>query len=242
MFLDFDGTLSPIVNTPDKAVIPKFVRSLLKEISQKKDLKVAIISGRSLADIKKRVGVEDIIYSGNHGLEVESPKIKHNPHIPSAYMNELRKIKEELKKRLKGVKGAFIEDKGISLAVHFREAGKKEANIIKTIFREVAIIPSVIKKIRIRTGKKVIEAGPPIEWDKGKMVLWLISRQRFCLDGNKDIVSLYLGDDVTDEDAFKALKKEGVTILVGGNRVSHANYYLNNPKEVYELLSRIRDI
>ncbi len=242
LFLDFDGTLSPIVNTPDKAVIPKDVRGLLKDIAQKKDFKVAIISGRSLADIKKRVGVESIIYSGNHGLEVESPKIKHKPQISTEYMDGLKKIKAELKERLKGVKGAFIEDKGISLAVHFREAGKRETNIIKTIFREVAIIPSVVKKIKIRTGKKVIEAGPPIEWDKGKMVLWLISRQRFCLDDNKDIVAFYMGDDVTDEDAFKALKKDGVTILVGGNRASHANYYLNNPKEVHELLSRIRDI
>ncbi len=241
LFLDFDGTLSPIVSTPDKAVIPRPVKILLKEISQKKDFKVAIISGRSLADIKKRVGVEGIIYSGNHGLEVESPKIKHKPQISAEYMEGLKKLKEELKYRLKGIKGAFIEDKGISLAVHFREAGKKETNLIKTIFREVAIIPSVVKKIKIRTGKKVIEAGPPIEWDKGKMVLWLLSRQKFYLD-DKAVVAFYLGDDVTDEDAFKALKKDGVTILVGGNRVSHANYYLNNSKEVYELLTRIRDI
>jgi trehalose 6-phosphate phosphatase len=242
LFLDFDGTLSPIVSTPDKAVIPLEVRTLLSDISLKKDFKVAIISGRSLADIKKRVGVEGIIYSGNHGLEVESPKINHKPQISLEYLQGLKKIKSELKERFKDIKGVFIEDKGISLAVHFRQAGKKETDLIKTIFREVAIIPSVVKKIKIRTGKKVIEAGPPVEWDKGKMVLWLISRQMFSLDGNKEVVAIYLGDDLTDEDAFKALEKDGITILVGAKRASLAKYYLNSPKEVYKFLSFIRDL
>jgi len=241
LFLDFDGTLSSIVSTPDKAVIPGRVKALLRELSCKDDFKVAIISGRALADIRKRIGVKGIIYSGNHGHEVESPRIDYKMQMPRGYLQALSNLRQELKSKLKGVNGAYFEDKGISLAVHFREASKQETSIIKTIFRETTIIPSVAKKVKIRTGKKVIEVGPPGEWNKGKMVLWLLSRQKFCV-GDREIVPFYLGDDLTDEDAFMALKKEGITVLVGDRRPSCASYYLKGPEEVYELLSLIHNI
>ncbi|MBN2831251.1 MAG: trehalose-phosphatase [Candidatus Omnitrophica bacterium] len=238
LFLDYDGTLSPIASAPHKAVISKVEKNLLKRISQKPDCKVAIISGRSLADIKKRVGIKGIIYSGNHGLEVESPKIKHKPQVSEAHRKLLRKIKNELEFKLKKVHGAIIEDKGLSLAVHFREAGKQDANLIKTAFREVTILPSVAKKIKIRAGKKVLEAGLPVEWGKGTIVLWLLSRQKFATDG-KEVAAIYIGDDVTDEDAFEALRKDGITVFVGEKKPSYAKYFLKDSKEVYKFLNLI---
>ncbi|MDD3087455.1 MAG: trehalose-phosphatase [Candidatus Omnitrophica bacterium] len=238
LFLDYDGTLSPIVSTPDKAVIPLAARNLLKEISQNSNCKIAIISGRSLADIRNRVGIKEIVYSGNHGLELKGPKIKYNQTVSADYKKVLSKIRAELELKLKDIDGAIIEDKGLALAVHFRLAGKKNSDLIKAVFREVVLIPSVAKKIKIRCGKKVLEAGLPIEWDKGKIVLWLLSRQKFIMK-DKNVTAIYIGDDTTDEDAFRALKKEGITVFVGGNKPSSAQYYLNNSKEVYDFLGRI---
>ncbi len=238
VFLDYDGTLSPIVEAPDKAVISNESKEILRKLSKKEGCKLAIISGRSLTDIKERVGIKEIIYSGNHGLEVESPKIKYRPEISPESRKDLDKIRSELKEKLKGIKGVILEDKGLALAVHFRQVNKEDVNLIKTIFREVTIIPSVAKKIKIRSGKKVIEAGLPIEWDKGRIVLWLLSRQKFASDG-EEVAAIYIGDDVTDEDAFKALQKDGITVLVGRKKSSYAKYFLKDSREVYDFLEKI---
>jgi len=240
LFLDFDGTLAPIVSHPNKAEIPIAVKKLLKAISRKPGYKVAIISGRSLDDIKKRVGIRSLIYSGNHGLEVEGPKIKHAPTISEEYKKTLKNIKSELKRKLSKVRGILVEDKGLSLSLHFRQVRKNEVNFIKTAFREATIIPAVANRIRTRVGKKVLEVSPALRWDKGKIVLWLLARQKLILHG-KEIIPIYIGDDITDEDAFKSLRKQGVTVFVGKNKPSHAQFYLRNPQEVRDFLERILD-
>lgn len=238
LFLDFDGTLAPIVQRPDKAKASPEALRIIKSLSERLDCKLAIISGRSLEDIKKRVGLKNIIYSGNHGMQVESPTIKYEPKISTGQIKALNKIKKELVEKVSKIKGVFIEDKGLSIALHFRQVNNDKVNVIKTIFREVTILPSVQKAIKIRSGKKVLEASLPAEWDKGRIVLWLLSRQQFKLDGS-EIVPIYIGDDTTDEDAFKALKKNGITIFVGRPKDSAANYYLRDSKEVTRLLGCI---
>ncbi len=118
---------------------------------------------------------------------------------------------------------------------------KEDVDLVKTIFGEVTIIPVVAKKIKIRGGKKILEAGLPIEWDKGRIVLWLLSRQKFLTD-DKEVAAIYLGDDITDEDAFKALSKDGITVLVGRRKTSLAHYFLKGPKDVYEFLERVLNL
>lgn len=238
LFLDFDGTLSPIVSHPNKAKISIEVKNLLEAISRKSGYKVAIISGRSLDDIKKRVGTRNLIYSGNHGLEVEGPKIKHSPAISEEYKKALKNIKSELKRKLSKVRGILVEDKGLSLSLHFRQVRRNEINFIKTVFSEVTIIPAVANRIKTRAGKKVLEVSPALRWDKGKIVLWLLARQKLILYG-KEIIPIYIGDDLTDEDAFKSLKRQGITIFVGKNKPSHAQFYLKNPQEVRDFLERM---
>ncbi len=238
LFLDFDGTLAPIVSRPNKAKIPIEVKSLLEAIARKPGYKIAIISGRSLDDIKKRVGVRNLIYSGNHGLEVEGPKIKHAPTIPNEYKKTLRNIRSELKRKLSKVVGIFLEDKGLSLSLHFRQVRTKEINLVKTAFREATVIPAAENRIKARFGKKVLEVSPALRWDKGKIVLWLLARQKLILHGKK-IIPIYIGDDLTDEDAFKSLKQKGITVFVGKNKPSHAQFYLKNPQEVRNFLERM---
>lgn len=241
MFLDCDGTLTPIVNTPNKVIISQKTRRLLDLLSRKKNCGIAIISGRSLDDIKKRVGLNNIIYSGNHGFQIEGPKIKHELAVPLGYKKVLQCIKAQLKEKLCGVKGVFVEDKKLSLALHFRLADKRQLTFIKTVFHESIILYLVKNKIKIRPGKKILEVIPPVHWDKGRIVLWLLARQVFALK-KKNILPIYIGDDVTDEDAFKALKNKGLTVFVGETGNSKADYYLKDTKEVTKFLRLIMDL
>jgi len=199
---------------------------------------LAIISGRSLKDIKNMVGLKNIIYSGNHGLEIEGPKIKFKIPLPAGYTSVLRQIKNDLKKKLFTIKGAFLEDKGLSLSLHYRLVNKKNMALLKSIFDEATTAYRIKNKIKIRPGKMMFEIRPPIKWDKGKIVLWLLRRERFVLKDN-NLLPVYIGDDLTDEDAFGALKNKGLTVFVGGKKASRAKFYLKNHQEVREFLKRI---
>ncbi|PIW68245.1 MAG: trehalose-phosphatase [Candidatus Omnitrophica bacterium CG12_big_fil_rev_8_21_14_0_65_42_8] len=241
LFLDYDGTLTPIVQNPDKAVISRKTKEVIRSLSKIPHCRMAIISGRALKDIKNKIGLEGIIYAGNHGLEIEGPKIRFKAHVSIRYRATLRKIKSILKKKLSKIKGVIIEDKGLTLSVHYRLVDIKDVQPVKTIFHEAVAHYIISNKIKIRPGKKVLEIRPPLEWDKGKIVLWLLARLKFVL-GKEPCLPIYIGDDMTDEDAFRALETMGLTVFVGGSKSSHARYYLKNTQEVTEFLGQILKI
>jgi trehalose-phosphatase len=241
LFLDYDGTLAPIADTPDKAVISKEAKGLLHELSKNRGCKLAVISGRSLKDIKGIVGLKDIIYSGNHGLEIDGPKLKFKSIVPSGFKEVARKIKFDLLKRLTDIKGVILEDKGYTLSVHYRLVKKKDIHLVKTAFHEAIIYYLVGNKIKINTGKMVLELKPPIEWDKGRSVMWLLARQEFASRGDP-VLPVYIGDDVTDEDAFSALRKKGLTVFAGKPKKSKAKYYLKGHKDVLKFLRMVNDL
>jgi len=238
LFLDYDGTLTPIVSTPDKAFISQEVKELLNELSKSPTCKLAIISGRSLSDIKALVGLKDIIYAGNHGLEIEGPKIKFESQVSPRLKSIIRHIYEDAVSKFSKIKGVLIEDKGLTISIHYRLVDKKDIQEFLSIFNEIADPYIVRGKIKINSGKKVYEIRPSVMWDKGKIVLWLLARQQFLLEKNK-ILPVYIGDDVTDEDAFKVLKNKGITIFVDNPKPSYAQYYLKDTNEVKEFLKRI---
>lgn len=238
LFLDYDGTLTPIVSTPDKAVLSFENRRLLKRLIKNPLYKIAIISGRALKDVKKKVGISGMVYVGNHGLEIEGPKIKFESPASLRYKTILQHIRDDLQRKLSVIKGAFVEDKGLSLAVHYRLVDRSQIPKIKTILHE-ATIPYIVRdKIKIKLGKKVFEIRPALDCNKGKVVLWLLARWRF---GFKDILPVYLGDDATDEDAFAVLRNKGITIFVGKPKKSNAQYYLKNTQEVKYFLQRCQN-
>ncbi len=238
IFLDCDGTLAPIAKTPDQAVVPEESRKLLERLVGSSRCKVAIISGRALSDIKSKLGLKNIIYSGNHGLEIEGPKIRFITPVPLGYQKLIQVIKSDLNKKIAPIKGAFVEDKGLSLAVHYRQVKKKDVSLLKTVFHETIILYLVSDKVKIRSGKKVLEVRPSIEWDKGKVVLWLLARQQFSRAG-ENVMPVYIGDDLTDEDAFRALEHIGITVFVGKPKHSQAQYFVKNTKEVSKFLNII---
>jgi len=241
IFLDYDGTLTPISKSPDKALMPQRARELLATLSKRPGYKLAIISGRALKDIKNLVGVPGIVYVGNHGLEIEGPKLKFGSIVPPGFKNVLKKIRNDLNKKLISIEGAFLEDKGYTLSLHYRLAKEKDIPLIKTAFHEAIIAYLVGNKVKINSGKMTLEIRPPIEWDKGKAVLWLLARQEF-ISKDDNVLSIYIGDDVTDEDAFGALENKGLTIFVGYSKESKARYCLKSPQEVEEFLGRIAEL
>ena len=235
LFLDYDGTITPIARRPSKAVASRQTRSLLRALAKNPMCRLAIISGRALKDIKRMVGVKEIIYAGNHGLEIEGPKIKFAMSLSSGFKALLRQIKARLHSALSATRGVLIEDKGLSLSVHYRLAEEPDEKSIKNIFYGIIQPYRLKNQVKVTFGKKVFEVRPSVKWDKGKAALWLLARQKFIFK-NKEIVPIYVGDDITDEDAFKVLKNIGLTISVGASPISYAQYYLKETGEVMKLL------
>ncbi len=241
LFFDFDGTLAPIASSPEKAQLPPETLGLLKTLSEKKFYRTAIISGRALADLKSKVGIESLVYAGNHGLEIEGPGFQHEVPLSDTYLGTLKSVKLELQAMIGGYKGVLIEDKGLSLSVHFRLVELEEIRELQNKLR--AILFPYLKKalIKVRSGKMVFEIRPPVAWDKGKAVLWLMDKWQAGFEDDP-AVPWYCGDDATDEDAFRALEKKGLTVVVGAHDDSAAQYYLNSQKETDLFLSKIVEL
>jgi trehalose 6-phosphate phosphatase len=241
LLFDFDGTLAPIVSRPEKACLPQETLDLLKVLSQKISCQIAIVSGRELSDVKHKIGIESLVYVGNHGLEIEGPGIQHTVTISDTYLQTLQIVKTELQATIGGYKGAFVEDKGLTLSVHFRLVELEKIIELRNKARAVLLPYSMKDMIKVRSGKMVFEIRPPVLWDKGKATLWLIDKWRAMFEDDSAI-SLYCGDDATDEDAFRILEGKGITIVVGAHDDSAAQYYLNTQGEVNNLLKNIIEL
>jgi len=240
LFLDYDGTLAPITEIPSRAFMSKNTRRILRRLSETQNCKLVIVSGRKLTDVRKKVGLKGIVYAGNHGFEIKGPKIAFKSPVPMKYRKILEEIKVRFGKWIFDIKGLSLEDKGFSLSLHYRLVDKKEISRVKAEFYTTMIMYEVKHGIRVRQGKKIFEIRPPTDWDKGKVVLWLLAREKFALNKkNRQILPIYIGDDATDEDAFEALRGKGMTIFVGKPGKTKAEYFINNTKETVNFLNLI---
>ena len=230
-FLDYDGTLTELKNKPSLAKLDKDVRVILKTLAGLSRVKVFIISGRSLADVKKLVKIPTLNYIGNHGIELKGPRLNYiNPPANSA-RPIIKKALSLLKKNVK-YKGVIIEDKTYTLSVHYRLAATSKQSIIrKDILKNIKNFVFG-GKIRVSEGKKVIEIRPNVKWDKGRIINWVLQKTKLA-----SILTVCIGDDKTDEDAFRAVGKKGMTIVVSEKpRKSLAQYRLKSPLEVKKFL------
>ncbi|MBF0384720.1 MAG: trehalose-phosphatase [Candidatus Omnitrophica bacterium] len=239
IFLDYDGTLTPIAKTPAQANLSPKVRTVLIRLSSIDDCTVAIISGRSLEDVREKVGINYLTYAGNHGFEIDSGfKAPHVYFLPYTLRQVLDLVYIKLVRQFFLREGVFVENKNFSLSVHYRLAKKKDITEIKKIIAEVCSPYQKSRDIKVSKGKKVMEIKPFLDWDKGKAVLWVLRRIKASLK-EENVQSIYIGDDKTDEDAFTALKNKGLTIRVGKSEQSTAEFYLKSVKEVHRLLRHI---
>jgi trehalose 6-phosphate phosphatase len=232
-FLDYDGTLTPIVRRPELAVLSEEMRQTVRTASKK--YFVAVISGRDLADVKKLVGLPSLGYAGSHGFDISGPEGKHLEYQKGGdFLPHLKKAERQLKSRIQSIEGAHVESKKFSFAVHFREVQAERAPEVEKAVDEVV---SEFSGLRKSWGKKVFEIQPDLDWNKGKALIWLL--ESFDLAA-ADVLPFYLGDDITDEDAFKVLIDKGIGIVVGENgRPTFARYRLKNPEEVRLFLSQL---
>lgn len=239
--LDYDGTLTPIAATPDEAVLPPGVKTVLDELARLKGCELAIVSGRALRDIRKMVGLKNIVYVGNHGFEIDGPRIHFESLTPPDIKRIFAKIKDELSRNFTKLEDVIIEDKGLTLSVHYRLVPEKMTASVARTFHKICRTYLKKKQIKIGSGKKIFEIKPPIEWDKGKAILWLLAQQTRA-NGKNRVFPVYIGDDRTDEDVFLALRKNGITVFVGQGKRSAARYYVNDTEEVLRFLCLIREL
>jgi alpha,alpha-trehalase len=228
VFLDYDGTLTPIVSHPQDAWLADSMRQALRELAN--SVPTAILSGRDLHDVRRRVEIDGIVYAGSHGFDIAGAGGLRR-QFGSAYLSVLDAAETELREALDEILGAQLERKHFSVAAHYRNVHASEA------FRVALAVDAVAAKhheLRRIDGKKVYELLPRIEWDKGKAVMWLLETLGLEQSG---VLPVYIGDDCTDEDAFRALKRSGIGILVGDElQPTSATYLLKDPSEVERFL------
>jgi trehalose 6-phosphate phosphatase len=240
VFLDYDGTLTPIVDRPEDAIISESMRDAVRGLAER--CPVVIVSGRDRRVVQELMGVDDLIVAGSHGFDIWSPAggtIEREEG--SRFGGLLDEVRERLRTETGTIRGALVEPKKTSVAVHYRLVPEEERHRIKEIVDSVlAEHPDGLK---VTPGKMVYEIQPKIEWDKGKAVLYLLD----ALDlDREDVVPIYLGDDITDEDAFEALEGRGIGIFVGraddpevAGRTTSADYVLHTTQEVERFLDTL---
>lgn len=233
VFLDFDGTLAPIVDRPEQAGMDGAMRAVIERLARL--CPVAVVSGRDLDDVRKRVGLPDIYYAGSHGFDIAGPHGTQQSHRKGLEaLPTLDAAEKMLRAELQGIDGALIDRKHFSIAVHYRLVREHDVARVESAVDAALRGHSGLRKGH---GKKVFELQPDIAWDKGAAVRWLL--QSLSLD-RPEVLPIYVGDDVTDEDAFRALAGEGLCFAVLETpRPTAARYRLSSPDEVRTLLEAV---
>ncbi len=236
-FLDYDGTLTPITENPEDARLSREMAETLHRLQTKAT--VAVVSGRDLRVIKERVGIDGVYYAGSHGFEVENPDGQPiENHIGQNTKPALDAAARQLRKRLSAVDGVTFERKKYSMAIHYRSVPDAQ---IESVDAAVDAVLQEQDGLRKKAGKKVWELQPDIGWDKGNAVELILDS--LPQDQADQRLPIYIGDDVTDEDAFDTLGANGIGIVVnaGEPKPTLARYRLTNPDQVRDFLDCMTD-
>ncbi len=234
LFLDFDGTLAPIVPLPGLAELPDPTREVLNKLMALPATTISIVSGRSLQNIKQRVGIPGLIYAGNHGLEIEGRGLAFEHPAAVELGSAVADITAGFTARSRALEGIVIEYKGLTTSLHYRGASLATRVALERLLR--SFIPPDDPRIEVREGKMVHEIRPRVAWDKGRAVVWI--RDRLGQGGALPIV---VGDDMTDENAFTAFD-DAITICVDPERPTAASYRLESPDDVRAFLGWVKQV
>ena len=238
--LDFDGTLAPIVSRPENAQMLEDARGGIERLLKRGDTDVAFISGRSLADLRDRCAFEDVYYSGNHGLEMDGPGVRETREQAVELRPRVRAIAKVLKQKLDGINGVLLEDKHLTLSVHSRMIDdERERERVLEIVKDA--VRAEGDGLKLTYGKRVIEVRPDVQWHKGEATLYLIEAVEKAR--GSAVYPIFIGDDVTDEDAFAALQGRGAGVLVASDLPDRtaANAWVRSPHEVALLLEALAE-
>ncbi|XP_027357873.1 probable trehalose-phosphate phosphatase J [Abrus precatorius] len=245
VFLDYDGTLSPIVSDPEKAFMSRKMRATLKGIAR--HFPTAIVTGRCRDKVYSFVKLAELYYAGSHGMDItgptksQSPKKGNNKAVlfqpASQFLPMIDEVYKILLEKTKSVPGATVENNKFCLSVHFRCVDEKSW---ATLAEKVRLVLNEYPQLRLTQGRKVLEIRPTIKWDKGKALEFLLKSLGY--ENSNDVFPIYIGDDRTDEDAFKVLRSRGQGIGILVSRVpkeTDASYTLQDPSEVEQFLRRL---
>lgn len=237
VFLDYDGVLSPIVERPEDAVMTPDMRDVVARLATR--CPVCVVSGRDRTVVQALMGLDGLVVAGSHGFDIWHPERGTLVHeAASGYEELVGAVTEELRAGVGGLDGVQVEPKRASVAVHYRRADPAARDrVTELVERLLAERPDELK---VTPGKMVYELQPKIDWHKGAAVRYLLDALGLTGD---DVVPLYLGDDVTDEDAFRALSGLGVAVYVGDQdqlgRDTAADFVLGTVEEVRRLLDTL---
>ena len=224
LYLDFDGTLAPIADYPEDAVLLPAARAALEQLAS--HARVAIISGRALSDITRRVGLP-LVYAGNHGLEIEGPGFRFVEPRALAAAPALRRLCDCLEARLAGVPGVLVEYKQLTASLHYRRAPAEQVREVAAALHSVV---AGFPEFAVSGGHMIFNLRPALDWDKGSAARWI--QQRL---GTPSDAILCAGDDLTDEDLFAAFPG-AATIAVGCGHLTHARWCVSDCEEIAALL------
>jgi trehalose 6-phosphate phosphatase len=237
VFLDYDGVLTPIVDRPEDALMSDDMRRVVRELADRAP--VCVVSGRDRAVAQRLMGVDDLVVAGSHGFDIWHPE--HGPlrHEAAGGFEELvDEVTKRLADEVGELPGVSVEPKRASVAVHYRLADADAREKVAAVVR--ALLGERPDELKLTPGKMVYELQPKIDWNKGRAVDYLL--RTLGLAG-PDHVPIYLGDDVTDEDAFRALRGRGVAVYVGDaaglDRDTAADFTVDSPDEVRTLLDAL---
>jgi trehalose 6-phosphate phosphatase len=234
--LDFDGTLAAIERRPEQATIPDATREAIEALAAEPNIEVAIVSGRELADVRERVGLDDehVSYAGNHGLEIHAGEYEVHPDAKDAERH-IDAICDLLTEQLAGIDGAIVENKGVTATVHTRLVADDEVPVVENT---VETLVATRDDVRLTTGKDVLELRPEVEWDKGEAVRELYDQ---LVPEGERWLPVYVGDDTTDEAAFSVLDDRGLGVKVGEDPGTKAPYRVADPESVRTVLTWLHE-
>jgi trehalose 6-phosphate phosphatase len=235
VLLDFDGTLAPIVADPGDAAVPAATRATVERLSAHPRVAAAVVTGREVADVRDRLDLPGLGYAGNHGLRIvhDGEEIVHPEARASA--DAIDEVAGTVADRLADREGAFVEHKGLTATVHYRQAPDGVEPAVRETVDDALADAGRADEVAVDDGKQIFELRPPVDWDKGRAVEWL--RERLTPDGGRWL-AVYVGDDTTDEDAFRAVADDDLSVAVGREAVeTAARYRVGDPEDVRTLLS-----
>jgi alpha,alpha-trehalase len=234
LFLDFDGTLAPIVPDPEDAGLSERGRSILQKLATQ--VPVAILSGRDRTDVAKKIGLDNLVYAGSHGFDITGPnnlEMQYEGGVEA--LPDLGKAHKRLEEKLEHIEGAWAERKKFAIAVHYRHTPEDRVSEVESEVKKAVADSS---KLKLVGGKKIFELKPNFDWHKGRALEWLLNE----LAEDKNTVPIFIGDDVTDEDALKVIHQSGIGILAGdhGDK-TWARYIVADTIEVEDFLQKLSE-
>jgi alpha,alpha-trehalase len=234
VFLNTDRLLAPVADVHEPAELSMTVRQILRALARMDNVKVALISSRKLSELRTLIGLPELSYAGNNGLEVCTPDSSFTEPAAVSLQETVRELSSQLAQKLQPIAGAWVENRDLALSVHYAQAPEASADEVRHLVH--ATLAESKHPFVLTQGDKTYDIGPRVHWTKGDAVRWLKERL-----GRPDALAIYIGSNASDEEAFAALP-DGITIRVESIPESAAQYHVNEPAEIEELLGWLANL